>query len=500
MDTITVENQQFHLLIGGRTTPGREGHYFDVMNPSNGKVCVSVADGGIEDMDNAITAAHRAFDDGLWSKMSILERGIYLKKIAEAIRQHAKELADLESASCGKTIKQSTFIDVPTAADTFEYFSNIEEELKGKENKISAPVKSVIQREPMGVVGCIIPWNYPLIMSAWKMAPALIAGNTIVFKPSVLGCASVMRLAKIIEESGLPEGVVNIVPTTNHAVAEMLVTDSRVDMISFTGGTKTGQRIMQLASGTTKKLSLELGGKSPNIVFADCDMEAAVGGTMSSIFMNQGQMCTAMSRLLLEEKIYDQFLEILVSKTCALKIGSAMDYETDFGPLISREQREQVMRYVEIGKDEGAVVACGGKIPFGKDYEKGFYYEPTIFVDVNNQMRIAQEEIFGPVLSVIKFKEIDEAIRIANDSMYGLAACVWTKDSTKAHRVANQLRCGTVWINTYGGFYNEASFGGYKQSGFGRELGEEGLLEYTQTKHICTDATPGGKSLVSSWF
>jgi acyl-CoA reductase-like NAD-dependent aldehyde dehydrogenase len=271
-------------------------------------------------------------------------------------------------------------------------------------------------------------------------------------------------------------------------------------MVSFSGSTSTGKEVMRLASSTTKKICLELGGKSPNIVFADCDLDSAVGGTLSAIFMNQGQMCTAGSRLLLEDKIYDEFLSRLVAKTKSLKIGKSLSYETDIGPVISQENREKILKMIQAGKKEGAALLCGGGVPQDKDLQKGFYVEPTIFADVKNTMKIAQEETFGPVLVVIRFSGLKEAINIANDSLYGLAACVWTKDLKKANLAARRLRCGTVWINTYGGFYNEVPFGGYKQSGFGRELGKEGLLEYTQTKHICTDMTPDGRSLVASWF
>ncbi len=497
---LTVEKQQFDLLINGEIVGSSSGKYFELVNPSTGEAFARVADATPEDVQKAIVYARQQFDQGAWRCMSVAERGIYLRKIAALIRKHAKELADLESINIGKTLKQSSFIDVPTAADCFEYFGSLEAPLKDRVNAVEAPVKSVTAFEPMGVVACIIPWNYPLIMAAWKMAPALVAGNTIIFKPSSIGCASIMRLAQLIRESGLPAGVVNIVATTDKEAARLLVTDKKVDMISFTGGTETGQEIMRLAAGTTKKLSLELGGKSPNIVFADCDLEAAVGGTMSAIFMNQGQMCTAGSRLLLEESIYDQFMKLLVEKTKKLKIGNALDYQTEFGPVISKEQQQKALKYIEGAVKQGARIACGGKVPQGEEFKKGFYLEPTILENVTNDMKAAQEEIFGPVLAVIKFKDEPQAVSIANDSDFGLASCIWTKDLTKADRVAQQLQAGTVWINTYGGFYNGASFGGYKQSGFGRELGHEGLLEYTQSKHICVDQTPGGKPLVANWF
>lgn len=500
MKTLEIEFQHFDLLVGGKIIPSQGGKCFDLMNPSSGKAFASAADASIEDMYVAIESAHRAFDQGPWAKMSLPERGIYLKKIAQLIRKHAKELADLETINGGKTLKQSTFIDVPTAADTFEYFGSISGEVFERENKVAAPVKSTTRLEPMGVVGLIIPWNYPLIMAAWKMAPALAVGNTVVLKPSSWSCASVMKLAQMIQGIGLPEGVVNIVTTKDNNVASELVKSPHVDIISFTGGTETGEFIMKLASEATKKIVLELGGKSPGIVFADCDFETTVGGVLSSIFMNQGQMCTAMSRLLVEDKIYDQFVSCLIEKTKTFSIGDAADYQTSFGPVISREHRDKILEFINAAVNEGAKVACGGKIPNDPRLNDGFFIEPAILTNVKNSMTAAQEEIFGPVLCVMKFSDEKEAVQIANDTKYGLAACIWTKDLEKANHVSKQLRCGTVWVNTYGGFYNEAPFGGCKQSGFGRELGIEGLLEYTQTKHICTDKTPSGKPLVSNWF
>ena len=497
MTMVSVELKQYGLFIDGKIVSASSGNYFDCINPSTGEAFAKVANAQSSDMMAAIKAARVAFDKGGWSRLSMAERGGYLKKIAQQIRHHAKELADLETLNIGKTLKQSTFIDVPTAADTFEYFGNAKDFLNGHINKVTAPVDSKTIYEPRGVVACIIPWNYPLIMAAWKIAPALLAGNTVILKPSLLGSASIMRLAEIIGECGLPNGVVNIVACNNGEVSSQLVKSVDVDMVSFTGSTETGKHLMQLAADTVKKISLELGGKSPNIIFADCDLEAALGGTMSAIFMNQGQMCTAGSRLLVEDKIYDEFVNKLVEKTRGLKVGNAMNRDVDFGPVISQEHRDKIKMFVDKGVAEGATLVCGGKI---LNIENGFYIEPTIFVDVNSSMSVAQEEIFGPVLCVMKFSSSEEAIKIANDTPYGLAACVWTTNKEKADKVSKSLKCGTVWVNTYGGFYNESCFGGYKQSGFSRELGIEGFLEYTQSKTICRDATPGGIPLVSGWF
>ena len=490
--------QQFDLLIEGKISPSLSGKYFDAVNPSNGEVYARIADADTIDVQIAVSAARLGFDHGRWPQMSFAERGEYLVKIAGLIRDNAKELAELECISTGKTIKHTTFIDVPTAADAFEHFGKLSGDMINETMVHSAPLLSIVEREPVGVVAAIIPWNYPLIMTAWKLAPALLVGNCVVLKTSPAACASVMFLAKLFAQIGFPKGVLNIISSSRAEAGEELVGNPEVDMVSFTGSSKTGEKVMALAAKGIKKLTLELGGKSPNIVFADCDMDAAIGGSLSAIFMNQGQMCTAGSRLLVEDKIYKEFVEKLTARAKILKIGPADDFETEFGPLVSVAHRDGVLKFIEKGKQEGAKLVCGGHIP--DTNTKGAYIEPTIFVNVRNSMSIAQEEIFGPVLCVIPFTSADEAIHIANDSKYGLAAMIWTKDLEKANKVARQLRCGTVWINTYGAFLNEVPFGGYKQSGFGRELGLAGLLEYSQIKHIATDQTPGGKSLVTCWF
>jgi acyl-CoA reductase-like NAD-dependent aldehyde dehydrogenase len=496
----TSAQVKFDLLIGGKNVPAHGGNYFDAINPSTGETIGQIADATAEDIQRVVAEAKKTFE-ATWAQGHIPanERGQELVKVAQLIREHAKELAELECLNTGKTLKQTTFIDIPTAADTFEHFGNKHGLLQGEPVHHSSPALCLTEREPMGVVVAIIPWNYPLIMAAWKIAPALLCGNSVILKPSKLASLSLMRLGQLIAEAGLLKGALNIVTSSDSKVASLLVEHADVAMVSFSGGTETGQEVMRMAAKTTKKVVLELGGKSPNIVFSDCDFDAAIGGSLSAIFMNQGQMCTAGSRLLVEDKIYDKFVGKLVERAKTLKIGNAVNFDTEFGPVISREHRDKILAAIEQGKKEGAKLLCGGKIPAVGE-ANGFYIEPTIFGDVKNSMAIAQEEIFGPVLSVIRFSEEKEAVRIANDSKYGLAAMIWTRDLEKANRLARQLQCGTVWINIYGMFPNEAPFGGYKQSGFGRELGREGLLEYTQTKHVCTDQTPGGKPLVSAWF
>jgi len=419
--------QQFDLLMEGKLSGALSGKYFDAINPSNGEVYARIADADTVDVQMAISAARLGFDHGRWPQMSIAERGVFLVKIASLIRENAKELADLECASTGKTIKHTTFIDVPTCADTFEHFGNLSGSLINETMKSSTAVLSIIEREPIGVVACIIPWNYPLIMTAWKLAPVLLTGNTVVFKPSPAACASVMLLAKLAAQAGLPKGVLNIISSSRAEAGQELVASPEVDMVSFTGSTKTGEAVMALASKGVKKLTLELGGKSPNIVFADCDIDAAIGGSLSAIFMNQGQMCTAGSRLLVEDKIYQEFVEKLVARAKSLKIGPADNFETEFGPLVSVEHRNSVLKFIEKGKQEGAKLACGGVIPNGPGHSllsdqirsKGAYLEPTIFTNVRNSMHIAQEEIFGPVLCIIPFRSSEEAIHIANDTKYG---------------------------------------------------------------------------------
>lgn len=486
---------QYQMYISGEFREAKQN--IASINPCTEEKIAEFPKATQKDLDDAVASARAAFDKGEWPQMNLDERASYLRKISALIIEDALHLAQIETSDTGKTTKQTTFIDIPVAANVYDYFSQAAKEVKGQTLNIPATAFSYTVKEPVGVVGAIIPWNYPFLMAAWKIASSIILGNTVVFKPSQYASLSCLELAKIIDKAGLPKGVVNIITGTGSQIGMGLASHPNVDMITFTGSTDIGREIMKAASVNVKKLALELGGKSANIVFGDCDLEAAIGGSLSAIFMNQGQMCVAGSRLLLEDSIYDKFIEILVKKTKKLKIGDSSNPDTDIGPLISKEQQDTVIGYINIGKKE-AKLLCGGEVP--KGFKKGFYVEPTIFGDVRNNMRIAQEEIFGPVLSVIKFSNIEEAVDIANDTKYGLAAMVWTKDLNKANVVSRRLRCGTVWVNTYGGFYNEAPFGGYKQSGVGRELGKEGLLEYTETKHINIDLSFDGKSLVTNWF
>lgn len=483
------------MYINGKFCDAQGGASLDSINPATEEKIASFPRASVRDLEEAIAAARHAYDESDWPRLTLAERGQYLMRVADLIRENSFELARIETQDTGKTSKQTTFIDIPVAANVYEYFAGAAGEIKGETIPLPAPAMSYTLRESVGVVGAIIPWNYPFLMAAWKIASSIILGNTVVLKPSKEASLSCLELARIFDKAELPAGVVNIVTGEGSLLGEHLSASKDVDMISFTGSTDVGRQVMKAAASNIKKLSLELGGKSPNIVLSDADLETAANGSLCAIFMNQGQMCVAGSRLIVEESIYDTFLNMIVEKTKKLKVGDPTDPATDIGPLVSARQKKNVMDYIALGKKEARLVA-GGNAPAGK----GYFVEPTVFADVKNDARIAQEEIFGPVLSVIKVRDAEEAVRVANDTVYGLAGMVWTRDIQKATDIARRLRCGTVWINTYGGFYNEAPFGGYKQSGFGRELGREGLCEYTQVKHVNVDLSPGGKPLVASWF
>ena len=500
MEERDVTDTVYKMWIGGEWCESESGEYMDSINPATSECIAHIPRGTKADADKAVQAARTAFDQGEWPKMSYQDRGDILRQIAQLIREKASDLSRLETLDNGKPIKESTLIDIPTAADTFESFAGMAGELKGETIPVTAPAVSHTRYEPIGVVAQIIPWNYPLLMAAWKLAPALMTGNALVLKPSALTSLTALELAKLMDETDLPPGVVNVVTGRGSEIGRALSSNPQVDKIALTGSTETGREIMGHASAHIKKVTLELGGKSPTIVLKDADLEAALNGALAAIFLNQGQMCVAGSRLLVAQEIHDECIEGLVAKTEKIKLGNGLDPETTMGPLISREQREQVLRYISSGVKEGAHLVTGGDVPEGEAFERGFFLEPTIFDKVDNGMEIAQEEIFGPVLSVLSFSTVDEAIALANATRYGLAANIWTKDLYQAQHIAQQVRAGTIWINTYASFFNEVPFGGYKESGLGRELGKAGLLEYAELKSVTMDLSPNQKSLITKWY
>jgi acyl-CoA reductase-like NAD-dependent aldehyde dehydrogenase len=471
------------LFIGGQWVESAAGATFKTINPATEEPLTDVAEGRAEDIDRAVRAARQAFSEGAWPRMAAADRGRLLWKIGDLLESRLAEIAEVETLDSGKTITESSRVDVPMAADCFRYFAGWTTKIEGETVPVRPPCFNYTLREPLGVIGQIIPWNFPILMAAWKVAPALAAGNTVVLKPAAQTPLSALRLAEITQEAGLPPGVLNVVPGFGAIAGAALVEHPGVDKIAFTGSTPVGQEIMRRASGTLKRLTLELGGKSPNVVFADADVEAAVRGASNGIFYNKGEVCTAGSRLFLEESVHDAFLDKLQAHTAKLKQGDPLDPKTRLGPQVSEDQMRHVLAYIDKGKQEGARLVCGGSRPPGK----GYFVQPTIFDAVTPGMTIAREEIFGPVLSVIRFRDVEEVVRAANESSYGLAAAVWTRDIKKAHLAARALSAGTVWVNTYGLYDNAMPFGGYKMSGFGRELGRHGIMEYTQTKSVWVD-------------
>jgi len=472
-----------------------------IINPSTGKVIAEVPIASAQDIENALCSARAAFDHGPWPRSSLLERKNYLLKISQGILEKAGELADLETMNTGKPIKESTFMDIPSSAKAFEYLANnFEKYLEEKVPVLEAEAECKLIREPVGVIVLIVPWNYPLLIASWKMASALAAGNTVILKPSSLTPLTALELGKIIQAAGIPAGVVNIIYGSGEKIGKALCSDARVNMVSFTGSNEVGRKITAYAAENVKKLNMELGGKSAAIILSDADIDVAINSALCSIFLNQGQMCTAMSRLLVEDKIYEQFIAGFTAKAKRIKLGPGSDFQTQMGPLISDAQRKRVINFLERAKKQGAKIIGGGEIPGSPQLKNGFFFEPTVVVDAAPQAEISQEEVFGPVACVSKFSNIDEAIKLANNSKYGLAASIWTKDNLKAEEIARKLDAGTVWINTYGMFYNETPFGGFKQSGFGKELGKEGFLEYTRLKNILVDKTKDGKPLVNYWY
>jgi acyl-CoA reductase-like NAD-dependent aldehyde dehydrogenase len=471
------------LFIGGEWVDAASGKTFDTVNPATGSVLTQVAEGDREDVDRAVAAARRTFDEGKWSGMDARKRGKLLFAIADALEARADELARLETMDNGKPVREARAFDVEGAIECFRYYGGWADKIDGDVIPVPGPYLNYTRREPIGVCGQIIPWNYPLQMAAWKVAPALACGNTIVLKPAEQTPLTALELARACAEAGLPAGVLNVIAGFGETAGAALVSHPDVDKIAFTGSTAVGKIIQREAAGTLKRVSLELGGKSPNIVFADADIEAAVRGATSGIFYNTGQACTAGSRLLVEESVRDELVEKLVKRADSMRPGNPLDPKCRMGPLVSQEQLDRVMGYIESGKSEGAELVYGGDRPEIEGH-RGFFLNPTIFDRVKPEMTISREEIFGPVLAVTTFKDLDEAIAIGNSSEYGLAAAVWTKDVRKAHRAAAAIRAGTVWINMYHTLDTGSPFGGYKQSGYGRELGKYALDLYTQVKSV----------------
>jgi betaine-aldehyde dehydrogenase len=454
-----------------------------VVNPANGEVIAYAPEGTVADARAAIYAARKAFEDGVWSGLSAQERASYLLKIADKIDKYADELTELETMDNGKSLREAGF-DVADAAACFRYYAGLITKPDGQTYHVADPMQAMVVREPVGVCGLIVPWNFPLLMSVWKLAPALAAGNTVVFKPSEVTPVTPKKLFEIFEEVGLPKGAANMVMGAGPVVGNEIASHPEVDMVSFTGGTKTGKHIMKTAADTMKKVSLELGGKSPNIIFADADFETAVDYALFGIYAGSGQVCSAGSRILVEESIYDQFVARFVERAKQIKVGPGNDPATEMGPLVSQQHLEKVLYYIDLGKQEGATIACGGSRIVKDGLDKGYFVEPTVFVDVKQDMRIVQEEIFGPVVCIQKFKDEEEAVKLANGTLYGLAGGVFTKDGAKGLRIIKKLRAGITWVNSYHPTYNEAPWGGYKQSGIGRSLGTFGLEEFQEIKQI----------------
>jgi betaine-aldehyde dehydrogenase len=488
--------RRYQLFIDGKFVDAESGKTFNTPNPATGETFAEVAEADKADVDKAVAAARKAFE-GKWSKMSARDRGRLLYKLSQLIEQNTAQLAELETSDNGKPIKESTYIDIPGVVENFEYFAGWCTKIEGETIPVPGQMFNYTLREPVGVCGQIIPWNFPLLMAAWKLAPALAAGNTVVLKPAEQTPVTAMEFAKLVQEVGFPEGVVNIVPGYGESAGAALASHPGIDKIAFTGSTEVGKIIARAAADNLTKVSLELGGKAPNIIFADADLDQAVNGAMMGIFFNQGQVCCAGSRLFVEEKVKEEFLGRFKEKADRIKVGDPMDQATAMGPQVSEEQLDKIKSYVGIARDEGATVFAGGETPsLDAQFQKGYFFRPTIFSDVKNSMRVAQEEIFGPVTSVISFENDDDLLRQANETIYGLSAGIWTRDITRAHRFARAIKAGVVWINTYNMFNAASPFGGYKQSGYGREMGKHALELYTQVKSVWVDLS--GKPI--GWF
>jgi len=478
----TVALPMTKLLIGNEWVNSKSGKTFPTINPSTGEEIAQIAEADSQDVDRAVKIAREAFrQDSPWRKMSAAERGRLLNKLADLIEANADELARLESLDNGKPYSVALAADLPLTIACYRYYAGWADKVQGKTIPINGPYFCYTRLEPVGVVGQIIPWNFPLLMQAWKLAPALATGNTIIMKPAEQTPLTALRVGELILEAGFPPGVVNILPGYGPTAGAAIARHNDIDKVAFTGSTEVGHLIMEAAAKSNlKRVTLELGGKSPNIVFADADLEQAVEGSHFALFFNQGQCCCAGSRLYVEEKVYDEFVERSVARAKKRTVGDPLDPTTEQGPQVDDAQFDKVMSYIDSGKQEGAKMLCGGD----RVGSRGYFIRPTVFADVKDDMKIAQEEIFGPVMSILKFKDVDDMVERANKTMYGLAAGVWTRDIGKAHAVANSVRAGTVWVNCYDVFDAAAPFGGFKQSGIGRENGEYGLQQYTEVKTV----------------
>lgn len=477
---VAPQIRQTGILIGDEFRPSVSGKTFSTVNPATEEVICEIAEGDVEDVNLAVHAARSAFENGPWSRMDARDRGRLLNRLADLAERHIEELAALETLDNGKPINDSRSADLPLVIDCLRYYAGWADKIHGDTIPIRGDYFCYTRREPVGVCGQIIPWNFPLLMTAWKWGPALATGNTIVMKPAEQTPLTCLRLAELALEAGFPPGVINVVPGYGPTAGAALVAHPQVDKIAFTGEGVTAKIIMRNAAETLKRITFELGGKSPNIVFADADLDAAIAGSEFGLFFNQGQCCCAGSRVYVEDSIHDQFVEKLVARASRRVLGNPFDEETQQGPQVDKAQFDKIMHYIRKGQAEGAQCVTGGH-QFGN---RGFFVQPTVFTDVKDDMAIAREEIFGPVMSILKFSDISDVITRANNTCYGLAAAVWTKDIQKAHRMAASVRAGTVWVNCYDVFDAAAPFGGFKMSGIGRELGEAGLHNYTELKTV----------------